>query len=534
VAERDGAVVGHVALHVAADHPTVEAARVEGRTRRRRRAYPGPGDGEGGMNRVRAVRAAIAAEAGPPGWVRVPPPSAARADLALGVLIAAGGIASVLVSRAAGIHVAIRPSAAEEVAWLLAVTLPLAVRRRYPQTVLVLVGGAFIGLQVRGTLESFVSQIALFLALFTSGAWGRDRLLSRWARAVVVAAMFAWLVFGLSTYSWDRSLVQEGVSGGSLSAETAYVIISGAVNIVYFSAAWAFGEVSWRSAGQRSLLEQRNAELARERDENARRAVLDERVRIARELHDVVAHHVSVMGVQAGAARVVFDADPPAARAALRGIEGAARSAVEEMRRLLGVLRGAAPDGEGGAGSVDATPPAPGLEQLGDLVGRTASIGLQAEYTVVGAPVPVASSVSVSLYRIAQEALTNTVRHAGAARVDVRLRYVTGPRPAVEIEVVDDGRSVPDPDVVDLAAGRPGAGRRGLGLVGMRERVALHDGELEVGPRPGGGFRVRARIALPATSPVDASPVDAPPVDAPPVVDLRTAVRLDAAAEATS
>ena len=479
------------------------------------------------MSRLRAIRAAVVAEAGPAGWVRVPPPSAARADLALGVVLAAGGVASVLVSRAAGIHLSIRPSAAEEVAWLLAVALPLAVRRRFPQTVLVLVGGAFIGLQVRGTLESFVTQIALFLALFTAGAWGRDRVLSRWARAVVVSAMFAWLVFGLSTYSWDRSLVREGVTGGSLSAETAYVIISGAVNIVYFGAAWAFGEMSWRSAGQRALLEQRNTELARERDENARRAVLDERVRIARELHDVVAHHVSVMGVQAGAARVVFDADPPAARAALRGIEDAARSAVEEMRRLLGVLRGAAPDG-GDGGSVDAAPPAPGLDQLADLVGRTASVGLQAEYTVVGVPVPVPSSVSVSLYRIAQEALTNTVRHAGAARVDVRLRHLTEPRAAVEVEVVDDGRALPDPDAVDLAAGRPGAGRRGLGLVGMRERVALHDGELEVGPRPGGGFRVRARIALPALPPVGGSPADASPVG------LRTAARRDVAAEAAS
>jgi signal transduction histidine kinase len=219
-------------------------------------------------------------------------------------------------------------------------------------------------------------------------------------------------------------------------------------------------------------------------------------------LHDVVAHHVSVMGVQAGAARVVLDADPAAARTALGAIEQAARQAVDELHRLLGVLRAApagTPAGDGGEPPPDgperaptgtvAAAPAPGLDGLPDLVGATTATGLRVTYTVVGDPVPVPSGLSVSVYRIVQEALTNTVRHAGAARVDVRLRFLTDPA-AIEAEIVDDGRSPAAPPVTG------GERRRGLGLIGMRERAVLHDGELEVGPRPGGGFRVRARFPL--------------------------------------
>jgi len=207
--------------------------------------------------------------------------------------------------------------------------------------------------------------------------------------------------------------------------------------------------------------------------------VIAERVRIARELHDVVAHHVSVMGVQAGAARRVLDRDPALAERTLSSIEAAGRSAVEEMHRLLGVLR----EGEPGEPSADRSP-VPGLDQLETLVAQARDTVPTATLTVVGTPRSVPESISVSLYRITQEALTNTVRHAGAARVDVRLRYLdTG----VEVEVVDDGRGRP-------RTGHPEATTSGLGHVGMRERVAMHAGELEVGPRPEGGYRVRARF----------------------------------------
>jgi signal transduction histidine kinase len=454
------------------------------------------------VSRLAAVLAVLRQEAGPPGWRRPGPDAGQRRwDVGIGLLLVAGAVVSISLALGAG-WVNDGPgrrftaSAAEAIAWGVAVTLPFTVRRRYPELVLVLVSIAFIGLQARAVPESFVSQIAMFLALYTVGAWSRDRTIARWLRGLVVVVMFGWLVLSLSTYPWEQYL-KEHPSTGPLSAVVASAVFSGLVNVVYFGAAWAFGDVAYRAAGERALLEQRNDELARERDENARRAVLDERVRIARELHDVVAHHVSVMGVQAGAARLVLDSDPAAAKTALAGIEQAARQGVGEMRRLLGVLRdpAARPPGTPGTpddGVPDHRPeePAPGVEGLADLVATAAGAGLAAQFGVVGAPRPVPSSLSVSVYRIVQEALTNTLRHAGAARVDVRLRYLDEPA-ALEAEVVDDGRALARPAPTTE---RPG---RGLGLAGMRERAALHDGELEIGPRTGGGWRVRARFPLP-------------------------------------
>jgi signal transduction histidine kinase len=177
------------------------------------------------------------------------------------------------------------------------------------------------------------------------------------------------------------------------------------------------------------------------------------------------------------------------------------------MRRLLGVLRDPGTEGDGAAGGVrggsarpvgDPQPPTPGVEGIGELVAGTRSVGVQAEYAVVGAPVPLPPSLSVSIYRIVQEALTNTVRHAAASRVDVRLRYLDSS--AVEVEVADDGHAGALLPAADEQSHGPG-----LGLVGLRERTGLHGGELEVGPRPGGGFRVRARFALAATAPVTAA-----------------------------
>src|SRR5690606_4637892 len=154
-------------------------------------------------------------------------------------------------------------------------------------------------------------QIIVLLSFYTVGAWGRDRALGRWARGLVAGAMFAWLVWWRSTRAWGEHLSGDRPEG-PLPAVIAVSRRYGRANVIYLGSAWAVGDLAWRIAAQHALLEQRNAELARERDENARRAVLDERVRIARELHDVVAHHVSVMGVQAGAARMVLDRDPAA------------------------------------------------------------------------------------------------------------------------------------------------------------------------------------------------------------------------------
>jgi signal transduction histidine kinase len=215
----------------------------------------------------------------------------------------------------------------------------------------------------------------------------------------------------------------------------------------------------------------RRRRIVRDREVAAREAVTAERAAIARELHDVVAHHMSVMVVQAGAARTVVDADPDAAADALRQIEASGRTGLTEMRRLLEVLKA------DGASSDRA--PQPGLAQLDDLLAGMRATGLPVEAVVEGEPRPLPPGIDLSAYRIVQEALTNALRHSGGAAARVLLRYEPE---ALEVEVVDDGRG-PNDD-----------GDGGHGLIGMRERVQLFGGELTTGPAPGGGFAVRARL----------------------------------------
>jgi signal transduction histidine kinase len=200
-------------------------------------------------------------------------------------------------------------------------------------------------------------------------------------------------------------------------------------------------------------------------------------VRIARELHDVVAHHVSMMGVQAGAARVVIDNDPGKAKGALAAIESSSRQAVAELHRLLGFLR---QDGD-----EDGLAPQPGVAQLERLAASMSDTQLAVDLQIEGDVRPLPHMVDVSAYRIVQEALTNTLKHAHASHAAVHLRYWPG---ELELEVVDDGRGA-----------RNGTPHRdgGLGLIGMRERAALHGGRLSAGPAPGGGFAVRVRLPTP-------------------------------------
>lgn len=196
-------------------------------------------------------------------------------------------------------------------------------------------------------------------------------------------------------------------------------------------------------------------------------------MRIARDLHDVVAHHVSVMGIQASAARRVLDRDHELAGSALRTVEETARTAISELRGLLGVLRSEPDTGEDHEAS-------PGLAQLPDLVAATRSAGLDVRYGEYGEPRPVPDSVAMTAYRVAQEALTNVVRHSGARSAELRVRFLEN---SLEIEVTDDGHG--------------GSPSSGFGLIGMRERTAVHDGEFEAGPRRDGGFLVRASLPAP-------------------------------------
>ncbi len=222
----------------------------------------------------------------------------------------------------------------------------------------------------------------------------------------------------------------------------------------------------------------RRRRILRDRDLAARDAVAAERARIARELHDVVAHHMSVMIVQAGAARAVGAREPDAAAEALRQIEDSGRTGLAEMRRLLELLQ--TPDGGGGLA------PQPGLGRLEELLEATRATGLTVALTVEGPEHPLPAGVDLSAFRIVQEALTNVLKHSGSTSASVRLGYLPD---ALEIEIADDGIGAPE--------GIAGHGER-HGLIGMRERAALFGGSFEAGPRAGGGFVVRARLPLAA------------------------------------
>lgn len=255
----------------------------------------------------------------------------------------------------------------------------------------------------------------------------------------------------------------------------------------------------WRDAvGERGWL------LERERESASRAAIAAERDRIARELHDIVSHNVSLMVVQAGAAREVLGTMPDEAAAALRAVEDAGRGAMTDLRHLLGLLApspsGEDVDADEGAGAPHGSPgayhgtaaglaPQPGLDRLGQLVDRVSFAGLPVEVRTSGEPRPLPQGIDVTAYRIVQEALTNALRHADGGKAEVTVRYADH---ALRVEVLSTGPSVLTGDAPPRVT-RQGTGR---GLLGLRERVAVYGGDLDARRRLGGGYRVRARIPL--------------------------------------
>jgi signal transduction histidine kinase len=360
--------------------------------------------------------------------------------------------------------------------------LPLAWRRRAPRTVLAATVLAATANLVLGYQPTW-AQVGMLVALYTVAAHRPRR--QSVATGLLVAGAVA--VYGvISERLYPGASVEESVQGWVWS-------------YLQFATAWFLGDLQKRRHAYTARLEALNAQLADEQELRARWAVAEERGRIARELHDVVAHSVSVMVVQAGAARRSVAANPGQATAALTQIESTGRQALAEMRRLLGLLRDRRDGGE-------ALAPQPSLAHLDSLVLAAREAGLPVELTVEGEPRPLPAGIDLSAYRIVQEALTNSLKHAGPAKATVRICYGGA---ALEVQVWDDGRgaSGPPPGGGEPEAnGRPPGGRgadaegrldgEGHGLIGMRERVALFGGELEVGPRPGGGFRVAARLPL--------------------------------------
>ena len=393
-----------------------------------------------------------------------PTPAQRRADLWTGLGVTVLTVVNLLLAHSVDLmrlegHNAPLP---EQLVWVVALALPLIWRRSHPEVVAVVTAACLIGSQVRGVQEQQVASTVVLAALYTLGAWGRDRRRVAVLRTGIVAAMVVWFVTSWSMWGYLVPTDEMTVS----------VINTAIVNVALFGFAWLLGSTVWQAVRREQQLEHQAAELRVARDLAAERAVFGERVRIARELHDVVAHHVSVMGIQASAARRALEKDPVRARTALASIEESARTAVAELRRMLGALR---------ASGATAEAPVAGIDRLSEIADRAREAGLQVHLAVYGEPVPLPDSLSQAAYRIAQEAVTNTLKHAHASTLDLRVRYLAG---EIEMDIADDGRgTVPrSPD--------------GMGLIGMRERVAVHDGTLEHGPRRTGGYRVRARLPL--------------------------------------
>jgi signal transduction histidine kinase len=337
--------------------------------------------------------------------------------------------------------------------------LPIAFRRRSPVAVL----WAVVVLTLPFWVLDYPDEPAgpnVLIAIYSLAAHGeRPRAIRHFWAAVVV--LMTVLVAGVIS-------AQENVPWFAVPAD-----------FVVFATAWILGDNLRTRRDYLAELEAKAAMTERQREIEARRAVVEERTRIARELHDVVAHSMSVMVVQAGAARRVLGQDPDQAAEALRAIEETGRESLTEMRRVLGVLR-----------SEDHTAelvPAPSLDDFDRLFRQCEEAGLPVDLVVEGDVRRLAAGVELSAYRVVQESLTNSLKHAGPARATVRLGYRAD---MLEVQVTDDGRG---------AAATTGAGS-GQGLVGMRERVEAVGGSLDAGPRPGGGYAVAASIPLEAGS----------------------------------
>ncbi|MFN3338895.1 MAG: sensor histidine kinase [Dietzia sp.] len=439
-------------------------------------------------------------------WTRPLPENYLRADAVLVLAMFACSAVGLEILRSMGVLGGeSAPLWAQYLAMLSAAAL-LAVRRRYP----LLTGiGATAHLLIIGSVMPLVmgqvsQQVLYFIAVYSAVAWARDRRALVGVAVGIAAALVVWMIWYLALGSGMQQILDAvddtDRSSGLIPPVPAFLTYTALINIVFFGGAAALGIASWRGARRRHALTEQADTIEDQAEALRDRAVVEERLRIARELHDVIAHHVAAIGVQAGAARKVMGSDPDAAAGALRTVEESSRSAVGEMRALLGALRSAdrtadpdsvdtpAVDAPTAAASDPSRSAGHGLADVERLAASLDTADFSASVSVVtGAGHPldeVPPLVGLSLYRTAQEALANIRRHSTADRAGVVLRTGEHPdgTPYAEVEVLDDGRP------------RTGTSGSGLGLLGMRERVRSHGGECEIGPRVTGGYRVRVRL----------------------------------------
>lgn len=360
-------------------------------------------------------------------------------------------------------------------------------RRRWPLAVAALAAAHMFvsGVTMPEVMAQLPSQIVYFTAIFSGVAWARDRGLMAVVIGSIIVFMFAWIGWQFAVGSAIQDWLGDEAQGrrlGLVPRIPAAIAFSFLVNVVYFGGAVVGGLFAWHAARDRARMQEQAQTIAAQAERLREQAVIDERLRIARELHDVVAHHVSAMGIQAGAARTVLERDPEGARAALAAIEDGSREAVDQMRSLLGTLRA----GESSDGSRTSDP---GLADLGPLLDEQTDSGLRVSLDVVENPADAAQrlprQLGLAMYRTVQEALTNVRRHSTATTASVVVRVdEAAAKPFAEVEVIDDGRP------------RGDSSGSGLGQLGIRERASSHRAEVEIGPRVSGGYRVRVRYPL--------------------------------------
>lgn len=424
-------------------------------------------------------------------WQR-PRAQLSRWDLVLAVSVALYGVLGLEFFRSAG-GMGVEADAGRRGWEWLAVgsgALLLVGRRRWPLTV-ALLGAAHmfvVGITMPEVMAQLALQLVYFFTLLSGVAWARSRWTMVWVTVGIVVFMAGWVGWQLVDGAGkDSALADQGVDTigwfGPYAGAVGYTIL---INVVYFGGAIVAGAGSWRGAHQRAQLSDQARTITAQSEALSEQAVVTERLRIARELHDVVAHHVAAIGVQAGAARRVLQKQPgtPApALGALSNIEQASRDAVSQMRSLLGTLR------ERGERSLPAsTASDPSVADLSGLVAAAALQGVQVEHRLVeahpGSVQHLDPGLLLSAHRTVGEALTNVARHSTASRAQVTIRHVEEPAAYLEVEVLDEGRP------------RGGTSGSGLGQLGIRERAATHHGEVELGPRVTGGYRVRVRFPI--------------------------------------
>jgi signal transduction histidine kinase len=383
-------------------------------------------------------------------------------DAALAVAFGAGAATQLLLEG---------PPAPRQVVSALGTGLPLAWRRRFPVAAfLAQMAFALLG----GRQPTTIGSLATLVGLYSVAAYARWRWV---APAIVLVGSLALIL---------------------LVPAAAQTVPSWASVLALGAAVWLAGNTVREQRARAEGLAERAAQLERERELTTQLALAAERRRIARELHDVVAHGVSVMVVQAGAARTLLTRQPPRAAEALLAVERSGREALGELRRLLGLLTDADADAEA-AGDESSLAPQPRLAQLDRLVERVGRAGLPVEVRTAGSPRPLPAGLDLTAYRIVQEGLTNALKYARGAACEVVVEF--GDR-ELRLEVLDSGSPPAAKAGKSGAGGTPGTGASagsgaGRGLIGMRERVAAYGGDLRAGQRPEGGFAVRARLPLP-------------------------------------